>query len=380
MDFDILDNIDSSSDDSLSESSSDEIIDIVPDDVIELENLIDVNVWEKCLTARVADETELFTEPKNTTNTIKGAITNILFHEENLIKLVEPDEIVTEYHCNFGKKTHWSYAAPIKVKKTNRGRKKKPKVKKNRKQQGNGTDLNSQITMIIRTIESRLSNIDLPRDEQGELINNPEYPLGIDPDKLMLLPNDVLKPKIFRNGKIQIPGLQLKDLPDIAEIMKSRLRLHFPTCEWQFMNLVMSNYRWRVKMPDSAFINMKLLSEIVARCVLADRTQKPELLAEFESCVDRPRLFDSKTKRENATLSIKFRARTKALKTVLLNIFRRGKTNVQGIYDIELTARIWKFMHWLFENYPLFCYQNNEPAPMDNVDNSGASYVPHSYL
>jgi hypothetical protein len=379
MDFDILDNIESSS-----ESSDEEIIEELdnnePEDLVELENLIDPIIYNKCINTVINPESVLFTEPKNTTNTIKGSLSNILFHEENLIKNVVPDEIVTEYHCNFGKVTHWSYKPYTKVKKTNRGRKRKPKVKKNRKQQGNGTDLNSQITMIIRSIESRLSNIDLPRDADGNLIQDPQYPQGIDPEKLLLLPNVVLKPKIFRNGKIQIPGLHLKDLPDIAEIMKSRLRLHFPECEWQFMNLVMSNYRWRVKMPDTAFINMKMLAEIIARCVQADRTGDPILLAEFESCENRPKLFDSKTKRENATLSIKFRARTRELKTVLLNIFRKGKTNVQGIYDVSLTVRIWKFMHWIFENYPVLCYQNNEPAPYDNVDNTDTPFVPHQFL
>lgn len=383
MDFDVLDNIESDSEDSVASIEDNDIpIDIIPDDIVEQENLIDRDVWEQCLEAKVADETELFTEAKNTTNTVKGYVSGILFHEENLIKLVEPDELVTEYHCNFGRKTHWSYAKPIKVRKTNRGRKKKPKVKKNRKQQGNGTDLNSQITMVIRSIEARLTNLQLvPRDELGQLIQDPRFePLGIDPQLLSKIPNIVLKPKIFRNGKIQIPGLKLKDLQDIAEVMESRLKIHFPLAKWESMNLVMSNYRWKVKMPDMAFINMKLLSEIVARCVLADRTQKPELLAEFESCVNRPRLFDSKTKRENATLSIKFRARTRTLKTVLLNIFRRGKTNVQGVFDIELTRRIWNFMHWIFENYPVLCYQNNEPAPYDNVDNNDTLPTPHNFL
>lgn len=295
------------------------------------------------------DDDGLVAPPVNTTNTIWGYITNVKFEEKDLIKRVTADEVVVEYHCNFGTVTYESYVKPEKKKTSNRGRKPVPKVKKDRKRQGNGNDLNSQITMVIL--------------------------------KPNALPNDtLLQPKVFRNGKVQIPGVHIHEVHFIREIIESRIRLHFPTAEFESMMLAMSNYRWTMRLPENVYVDMTTMSHVVRQIMsLGDATS-----SDFEyngkkwtayKCDGHPKMFDAELKRGAAKLSIKFLVPGPKFKTILLNIFRGGKTNVQGVYNPELTTKIWNYVRWLFDTYPLLCNENNIPAPVDNVDDDGSKPV-----
>ncbi len=73
-----------------------------------------------------------FSVLRPTTNTIEGYLSNVLFHERELIQEVMPDASIVQYHCNYGKITYEGYTEVTKVRTTNRGRKKKPKRKRRR--------------------------------------------------------------------------------------------------------------------------------------------------------------------------------------------------------------------------------------------------------
>lgn len=94
-----------------------------------------------------------FNDLELTTITVESKISNIKFKECDLItKLSLPDKIpqIIKIGCNYGEYISDKYIElTTKVKKSNRGRKKKNKPISNRKIQGNGKYFNSQITFTI---------------------------------------------------------------------------------------------------------------------------------------------------------------------------------------------------------------------------------------
>lgn len=113
--------------------------------------------------------------------TVEAHLSNIKFLEKDLINVVEPNATVVRVVCNFGEKQYVDYTPPIKAPKSNRGRKKKAKPKKKRQIQGTGKYMNSQITFEVLSCK---------------------------------IPNKLYKVKIFRNGKIQIPGIVDESMVD----------------------------------------------------------------------------------------------------------------------------------------------------------------------
>src|ERR1700743_3380171 len=156
-------------------------------------NLLDMSIREQFKNECIFNETRIFTKPIPTTNTMKGYLSNVSFYEQQLIGEVLPDGDVLAYKCNYGNILHDEYKEPVKIRTTNRGRKKKDKPKKDRKVQGNGKSFNSQITFIIKSNYKSLAESPLARTV------------------------DTYKFKIFRTGKIQLPGAKQHLIDDIIE-------------------------------------------------------------------------------------------------------------------------------------------------------------------
>lgn len=168
-----IDNIDNSID-------IDNIDDINDIDDIDYMNDIDDEVDDE-VNDKVDDEVDNINEIKFTKShinmrTIDVHLTNVEFKEEDLIHELELTDRIIEIGCNFGVITSEEMKQIKllqKTKKSNRGRKPKVEVEKKRKRQGTGDYINCQITFVVKS---------------------DRYP-----DKLY-------KIKVFRNGRIQIPG------------------------------------------------------------------------------------------------------------------------------------------------------------------------------
>lgn len=90
----------------------------------------------------------LFTESSNTTNSIKGRISGIDFMEQDLLPRLECKGNIVCVKCKYGQKFIDGYVDA--KAKTNRGRKKKERVKKYRKKIGVITSFQSMIMFVIR--------------------------------------------------------------------------------------------------------------------------------------------------------------------------------------------------------------------------------------
>lgn len=256
-------------------------------------------------------ETELFTAPITTTVTLEGGMSNVVFHERDLIHEVIPDDDIVMYRCNYGVVKYDGWEIPVKSKKTNRGRKKKEKVKKLRKKQGAGTDFNSQITFVIRSLDS-------PR---------------------------IYKFKIFRTGKIQLPGVQPQFVDDvmdctkrIAKVMNWHLHLGEQDEDKKTnlveLNPVMKNYKFAIKMPEGTILDLSRVKKH-----LTDLKNDPN--------PDQPSIFMIKYTRQDTKLSVKFNTPIprKLNKKTRVNIFMRGKINILGAYDVNVTSQIIGLLH-----------------------------------
>jgi TATA-box binding protein (TBP) (component of TFIID and TFIIIB) len=304
-------------------------------------NVLDPDVREEFKNECVFEETHIFSSPVSTTNTMEGYLSNVTFHERDLIQELIPDENLVLYRCNYGKLKFDGYTEPVKVRKTNRGRKKKEKKKKLRKKQGEGIDFNSQITFVVRS--------SLTPEVIDEIV-----PYG----------TKVYKFKIFRTGKLQLPGVHQYLIDDVITCTRKIvdvLNFHLHPAESDpakisrviNINPVMKNYKFIVKLPPGHIIDMETLRQILAR---ERERQFGDAIPDdvHEGVPDHPSIFMLKYTRQDTKLSIKFSTPIykKPKKKTRINIFMRGKINILGAFNAKVTKQICDYLHWIFEtNY-----------------------------
>lgn len=309
------------------------IVDVRPVPVLEYDedyNVLGLINRELFKNETAFSDLPLFTDPISTTNTMEGYLSNVSFHERDLIDELMPDENIVVYRCNYGKMQYELYTEPVRLRKTNRGRKKKEKKKKLRKKQGSGIDFNSQITFVVRS-------------ELVEVV-----------DGIVPADSKVYKFKIFRTGKLQLPGVHQRLIDDVivgVEKIARVLNFHLHTGEkdpaklTQIVNInpVMKNYKFMLKIPSGKILDMEELKNIL-------KNEKA-----LPTC-EHPGIFMVKYTRQDTKLSIKFATPIykKPKKMTRINIFMRGKINVLGAFDINTTREICEYLHKIFiENYDL---------------------------
>jgi TATA-box binding protein (TBP) (component of TFIID and TFIIIB) len=175
-----------------------------------------------------------FTQLTISTITISAQFDNIQCHEKTLPSLCTANDRVVRIASNYGDVIYPGYTLPPVVVKSNRGRKKN-KVKKQRQIQGSGKFMNSQTTFYV--IHS----------------------------------GGVYKIKVFRTGKIQIPGIKTDDFTDIVRalgetqsVLSTALGLSNDGCplhtyeDGRQIQIVMKNYQWAIDNP-KWIINLELL-------------------------------------------------------------------------------------------------------------------------
>jgi hypothetical protein len=268
----------------------------------------------------VTDPMPLFSEIFATTNTIGGCLSNVSFHEQDLITELTPDERIVMYRCNFGKLVYEGYSETIKVRTTNRGRKPKKKVVKTRKMQGMGTDFNSQITCLV---------------------------LGATPPIRY-------KIKVFRTGKVQLPGVHQLHVDDAIECIQrivQVLNFHLHPGETDparltrviNMNPVMKNYKFVVNLPSAHLLDLRRLRVIFVQERKDSDANAPR----------HPRIFTVKYTRQDTKLSIKFATPIphKIKKKTRINIFMRGRINILGAFQFHVTEQLYRYLHWVIDTH-----------------------------
>jgi hypothetical protein len=199
-----------------------------------------------------------FTDMRISTMLVDAKLSNISFHEKEIIDKLVPTDCVLLIGCNFGEKYHDSYVISTPVVKSNRGRKKKIKVKKDRQIQGSGKYLNSQVTFLVKIKDKY--NINIYGEDKNNLNQANES-------------NNLFKVKVFRTGKIQIPGLLNYSeekvniiVQPIIEIFADALKIPIETINIikgePTINIVNKRVIWRIENPNW-IIDLIKLKEII---------------------------------------------------------------------------------------------------------------------
>jgi hypothetical protein len=186
-----------------------------------------------------------FSPMENSTSTVEGILSNVSHNEEELMEFLECEEDIVKIDSNFGHLILEGYSNAPKERKSNRGRKKKPKPIKTRKLQGDGSGFNSQISFTV--LGEVIRPEPLTKDKHSEKASLIE--MG-NPSKKYEKFIKEYKIKIFRNGKFTIPGVLTEDLTDVkSPLLKlcnyfSRMFLE----DVEIINLfsVMRNYKFYI--------------------------------------------------------------------------------------------------------------------------------------
>lgn len=317
---------------------------------VNYENVLDENKMESCGVIEY-HENDYLSPIVSTTMTMGGFMENVTFHEEQLIKKLEPTAEIARIKCNFGDKIHANYLPIVQAEldrqncKTNRGRKKKEKkATKERKVQGDGTCFNSQITFV--------------------------FPTNVPGSKAK-----PKQPKVFRNGEIQIPGVRPDTIKDniwcihkIVELFKSCDA--FSNVELKCIQPVMKNYKFRVKLDEGEIIDLLRLKKIMIQY-----KSKIDTVNEiYESGGEIPdddyvylqflKMLEIKYTIKDVKLSVTIFTPIKGNSecTTKLKIFPSGKVNIQGASLEKDTVKIYDMLLHIFEHK----YSRNEDE--DDLD------------
>jgi len=304
----LLEICDSSDEDS--DSDEFELLEDIPKTTPDIYNLLIDENRLKLKNENNKIESNIIHNLKSTTCIVECLLSNVKMNEEQFINELEPDERIIELKCNYGIKTYKFYEKPIIVKKSNKGRKPKPKLEKKRKKQGSGSEFNSQITFVIKS----------------SCIPNKEYQI-----------------KLFRTGNIQIPGARIDLIDDVIECIKyitvkvnQSLKSNV---EIIGLYLTLKNYKSKFNVEDeSQLINIKKLAHL-ARSI--------------------PDISSIKYKPYSSVVTLKFPSPTikKPKKKVTFIIFMSGKITISGSNNNELTLKYCNYISELFLNEVLIIYE-----------------------
>lgn len=251
-------------------------------------------------------ESPLITPIQPTTQTIGGNIANVSFMESELITRVQADNIILSIASNYGKVTHPGYTPPIKP--AGKSQQRQQKKKAARKQQGNGTQMSSQISFSVRA------------DALGD--SPREYPVV---DGITQFPptTPIFKIKVFRTGYTQIPGANPRNIEGVvaalAYVVEYLSRYLAPPYPIRVVNInpIMYNYKFEICIPRGHIFDVRALSHHA----IALHTG-PDILVENKS--------------SGSKISLRFVKIVGTEEyTSTFAIFRSGKCNIQGGVNTE---------------------------------------------
>lgn len=186
----------------------------------------------------------LFSPISNSTCSVEGKFSNVSFNEEYIIEYLECEDNIVGIDCNFGHKQLEGYRKPEFRKKTRRGRKKKAKVRKVRKYQGDGTCFNSQINFTILGKHVR------EKPEKPDVFSENAKPAKTASGQPGELITKEYKIKVFRNGKFTVPGVLCEDLSDlkspISDLQQYLEKQFWKNIEIIEMGTTMRNYKFKL--------------------------------------------------------------------------------------------------------------------------------------
>jgi hypothetical protein len=291
------------------------------DDFDKTMNLLDVSVNARFKSEKIGDETRHLTQPRITTATVVGMFANVNMMEAVWVKELPVCKEVLMLRCNFGEKIYKNWVPPERKPK----KKKDTKKESTRKKQGTGLEFNTQLTFVM----------------------NSDPDIYFDDD---IIPTDILtfKVKVFRNGKIQLPGT---DATHVDAILRAIRKIE-SVCNAQYctgeidmlkwimiynVNLFMKNYKFQIKKAKNQLINLARLSSVFRSEKIAE--QSNTTIAIYEVNYDR-----SST---NCSVLFSTPVYNKPDKRLRMTIEKSGKVNIKGGLYVEHSTQAFNILDYI---------------------------------
>ena len=221
---------------------------------------------------------------------------NVRFDEKNFMNIVNPSDRIHKITSNYGEKTSPSFVKkPPKINLTNKGRKKKKYEPSTRRLQGDGSSLNTQVTLWVHS-------------------KNNIY--------------KYYKCKVFKNGTGGIPGgllPSLEDIIDVTNVVRDKLSDVLNT-EVKVADLytILRNYKFSM-IDTSKRINLQKLYDILFTMY---KDKDPFIHDMYQLILNNERYQGLKLKFPTPTLK-------NPDKKTTIKIYRSGKINIDGAVSDE---------------------------------------------
>ena len=333
-----------------------------------------------------------------TTMTLSGELKNADKLDDKDTSMFKTNKDVVKIVSNYSELVDSSYVEPVKEKKSTRGRKKMEKKENNRKKQGSGKHMSSQITFVVR----------IKKEEDTEKL---------------------YKFKVFKGNTIQLPGAHtdyINEVLDAWDKVNDVLNEGLHPNEENTEKLVsleniyanMKNYKFFVKMQPNQVLNLSNLKETLTK--IKDNKINDN---KFNINQNGLKIYDIIYNKNDTKLDVQFiyidnskqkeeindedneikMQNTEKLKPIRVDIFPGheipanydtslqnsmknskqepmygGKINIKGSINEEVTKKIYNFILELFKYYKhkLICNKNTNIndykwivlAPPDNIE------------
>jgi len=263
--------------------------------------------------------------------TIGGCLIGVSFNEKDIITKIKTDSSITKIVTNHGIITDSTYIKQEEKIKSNKGRKPKEVIKKERKKQGDGTCFNSQMGLITN-------------------INNHEY-------NIML----------FRTGVFSFPGITNPDLSEVSNLTNILLnylnynkdvREYFNSPRLCYYKINLLNIKTKFDInQDKYYIHFENLYKILKKekdnikyCtnIIYDNDKtcvNIYVLDEFQKQIYKTKDFDDGLMKKITE------GNKKELKTSKIIFYSKGKINALGLKRIEFANEVFKSIDDILCNY-----------------------------
>lgn len=296
------------------------------------------------------DNMEMFGDVQSTMITIAGRLRHFEYHEADLIKILNPVGNIECIKCNFGCKPYAYGKRPLVEPASKRGRKKKEKTKRTRKIQGTGECFNSQLTFISRS---------------------------------SVRANKVYQFKIFRPGKIQLPGAKpslyadiYDKLTDIINIINTDVKKKDePKAELVIFAPSMKNYKFIIKKASVQLIDLHelrliLTEELLNGTVIDWANDRPDQFIQGAEDELKISYLSVDYTQQDTRLSVQFATPLvgRPDKCARVNIFMKGVVKVLGSLHDSVTIAIVRHLHNIFQENPqLLINEDVDETDADNI-------------
>lgn len=290
-------------------------------------DIADHDTRQRIIEEQIQPETNIFFEASSTTDTLDGRSLFCTLNEMTDTSKLRPDAIIVSIRSICGVFDYVNYKAPqpkAKHKRLDRGLNEanmNGKYRRNKKKK-NANELNSQISFWVRRDTSRVYG----------------------PNEIIPASEPVYKFKIFRTGRIQLPGAIRSDYNNVIDCLNlvfDKIHTDLNTSvrpSISSLYVVMRDYKMGIKIPKNMIIDLDALKSVLIKSAAND-------------LLDDIKLSETRYNDNSSLLFVTFNTPVlgKPEKHTSIKFFRSGSMTILGALSTESTKKVLAYLGKIIE-------------------------------